>query len=67
MLQIVNFQFDKGRVSKTIGLRRIFERNMQECGEYKHCKKDKTNSQFLKNQKKTKMETLMKNQNEKME
>ena len=55
LVQIDNFQFNEGRANKTIGLRRMLETNMLECGKYIHCEKDKkTNSKF---NKKTKLET----------
>ena len=51
LVQINNFQFNKGRANKIIALRRMLESNMLECREYIHCEKDnKKHSKFLKNQ-----------------
>ena len=44
-----NFQSNKGRANKNIGLGRMLERSMLERGEYRHCEKDyKTNTQIEK-------------------
>ena len=53
LVQIDNFQINKSGL-KTVGLRRMLERNMQQCGDYIAREKDKqTNAQFLKVKKKT--------------
>ena len=55
-----NFQSNKGRANKTIGLRRISQRNMLKSGENRHRKKYKQkfisqfNSKVIKNQNKEK-------------